>query len=211
VWRDYERPGGSIVMDRTRFIELTGDSNATTSAIWVSDDLGADEFSAQLRASLQRTGEYEIALPAEIRNRSLALFDRTFAVTYLLEAVAVLIGLFGISASTSSQVLARRGEFGMLRHIGVMRREIARMLAFEGAALGAIGVAAGLVVGGIISLILIFVVNRQSFHWTMDVHVPWIALAVLSAVLIVASAGTAAFSGRRAMGDDVVRAVKEDW
>jgi putative ABC transport system permease protein len=211
VWRDYERPGGSIVMDRTRFIELTGDSNATTSAIWVSDDVGADEFSAQLRASLQRTGEYEIALPAEIRNRSLALFDRTFAVTYLLEAVAVLIGLFGISASTSSQVLARRGEFGMLRHIGVMRREIARMLAFEGAALGAIGVAAGLVVGGIISLILIFVVNRQSFHWTMDVHVPWIALAVLSAVLIVASAGTAAFSGRRAMGDDVVRAVKEDW
>ena len=84
--------------------------------------------------------------PSEIRKRSLALFDRTFAVTYLLEAVAVLIGLFGISASMSSQVLARRGEFGMLRHLGVTRfGEIGRMLAFEGAALGTIGVAAGLV------------------------------------------------------------------
>ena len=85
------------------------------------------------------------------------------------------------------------------------------MLAFEGAALGAIGVAAGLVVGSVISLVLIFVVNRQSFHWTMDLHVPWLGLAMLSVILVAAAAGTAAFSGRRAMGDDVVRAVKEDW
>jgi putative ABC transport system permease protein len=85
------------------------------------------------------------------------------------------------------------------------------MLAFEGAALGAIGVAAGLVVGALVSVILIFVVNRQSFHWTMDVHVPWGLLALLSGVLVTAAAVTAAVSGRQAMGDDVVRAVKEDW
>ena len=123
----------------------------------------------------------------------------------------MLIGLFGISASTSSQVLARRGEFGMLRHLGVTRGEIGRMLAFEGAALGAVGVVTGLVVGFVVSLILIYVVNRQSFHWTMDVHVPWGLLAVLSGVLVAAAAITSAVSGRQAMGDDVVRAVKEDW
>jgi putative ABC transport system permease protein len=99
----------------------------------------------------------------------------------------------------------------MLRHLGVTRREIGRMLAFEGAALGAIGVAAGLVIGAIVSMILIFVVNRQSFHWTMDVHVPVGLLAILSLVLVGAAAATAVFSGRRAMGEDVVRAVKEDW
>jgi putative ABC transport system permease protein len=211
LWRDYERPGGSIVMNRDTFIELTGDRNATTAALWLRSGTDAAAFTATLREAIARSGDYDVAIPGEIRKRSLALFDRTFAVTYLLEAVAVLIGLFGISASTSSQVLARRGEFGMLRHLGVTRREIARMLAFEGAALGAIGVAAGLVVGALVSMILIFVVNRQSFHWTMDVHVPWLLLAVLSVVLIAAAAATAAFSGRRAMGDDVVRAVKEDW
>jgi putative ABC transport system permease protein len=211
LWRDYERPGGSIVMPRDTFVALTGDGNATTAAVWLRDGEDPERFAVQVRDTLQRSGDYDIAAPGEIRRLSLALFDRTFAVTYLLEAVAVLIGLFGISASTSSQVLARRGEFGMLRHLGVTRREIARMLAFEGAALGAIGVAAGLIVGFIVSLILIFVVNRQSFHWTMDLHVPWSLLALLSAVLIAAAAGTAAFSGRRAMGDDVVRAVKEDW
>jgi putative ABC transport system permease protein len=211
VWRDYERPGGAIVINRDEFIALTGDRNATTSAIWLSEGVDPDVYGARVRAALQRSGDYEIALPAEIRNRSLALFDRTFAVTYLLEAVAVLIGLFGISASMSSQVLARRGEFGMLRHLGVTRGEIVRMLSFEGAALGGIGVAAGLAVGGVISMVLIFVVNRQSFHWSMDVHVPWLLLASLSAVLLIASAATAAFSGRHAMSDDVVRAVKEDW
>jgi putative ABC transport system permease protein len=99
----------------------------------------------------------------------------------------------------------------MLRHLGVTRGEIGRMLAFEGAALGGLGVAVGLVVGGLVSLILVYVVNRQSFHWTMDVHVPWMLLLVLSAVLVAASAVTAMLSGRQAMGADVVRAVKEDW
>jgi len=211
LWRDYERPGGSIVIPREVFVQQTGDARATTAALWLEPGAGPDEVAARIRERLQRGGEYEIAHPREIRRLSLRVFDRTFAVTYLLEAVAVLIGLFGISASTSSQVLARRGEFGMLRHLGVTRGEIGRMLAFEGAALGAVGVATGLVVGGIVSLILIYVVNRQSFHWTMDVHVPWGLLGVLSGVLVAAAALTAAVSGRQAMGDDVVRAVKEDW
>jgi putative ABC transport system permease protein len=211
VWRDYERPGGAVVIPREIFVEYTGDRRATTAALWLERGVSADALSASIRTAMQRSGDYEIAVPREIRRLSLRLFDRTFAVTYLLEAVAVLIGLFGISASTSSQVLARRGEFGMLRHLGVTRGEVGRMLAFEGAALGGLGVAIGLVVGGLVSLVLVYVVNRQSFHWTMDVHVPWLLLVVLSVVLVAASAVTSVLSGRQAMGADVVRAVKEDW
>ena len=211
LWRDYERPGGSVVMPRDVFVRYTGDTRATTAALWLEPGADPDVVADRIQAALQRGGDYEIAMPREIRRLSLRVFDRTFAVTYLLEAVAVLIGLFGISASTSSQVLARRGEFGMLRHLGVTRGEIGRMLAVEGAALGAVGVVTGLAVGGIVSLILIYVVNRQSFHWTMDVHVPWALLAVLSGVLVAAAALTSVVSGRQAMGDDVVRAVKEDW
>jgi putative ABC transport system permease protein len=211
LWRDYERPGGSIVMPRDVFVRYTGDTRATTAALWLEDGTEPDSVAARIQAALQRGGDYEVAVPREIRRLSLRVFDRTFAVTYLLEAVAVLIGLFGISASTSSQVLARRGEFGMLRHLGVTRGEIGRMLAVEGAALGAVGVVTGLAVGGVVSLILIYVVNRQSFHWTMDVHVPWALLGVLSGVLVAAAALTSVLSGRQAMGDDVVRAVKEDW
>jgi putative ABC transport system permease protein len=76
---------------------------------------------------------------------------------------------------------------------------------------GALGVIGGLILGSLVSLILIHVVNRQSFHWTMDLHVPWGALGGLTALLIGAAAATAAISGRLAMGADVVRAVREDW
>jgi putative ABC transport system permease protein len=99
----------------------------------------------------------------------------------------------------------------MLRHLGVTRAEIARMLAFEGAVQGKLGALLGLVVGAVIGIVLIYVINRQSFHWSMDVHVPWLALGVLSLALIASAALTAAWSGRAALRDDVVSAVKEDW
>jgi putative ABC transport system permease protein len=91
------------------------------------------------------------------------------------------------------------------------RRDIAAMLAAEGFAVGGLGVAAGLGLGWLISLILVHVINRQSFHWSMDLHLPWPALAALCAILVAAAAATAVASGRRAMSDDVTRAVREDW
>ena len=123
----------------------------------------------------------------------------------------MLIGLFGVSASFSAQALARRREFGVLRHLGMTRKDIAAMLGCEGLVVGALGVAAGLATGWLVSLILIHVINRQSFHWSMDMHLPWPALALLASALVVAASVTAMLSGRRAMSDDVVRAVREDW
>ncbi len=131
--------------------------------------------------------------------------------TYALEAVAVLVGLFGLSSSVGAIVLARRREFGMLRHLGMTRRQIGAMLAAEGALLALPGVAVGLALGGAISLVLIHVVNRQSFNWSMDVHLPYGLLMGLSLVLVFLSAGTAWLSGREATGIGPVRAVKEDW
>jgi putative ABC transport system permease protein len=132
-------------------------------------------------------------------------------VTYALEAVAVLVGLFGLSASVGAIVLARRREFGMLRHLGMTRAQIGAMLATEGGLLALLGVGAGLVLGGAISLILIHVVNRQSFNWSMDLHPPYGLLTGLSLLLIFLSSLTAFLSGREATGIGPVRAVKEDW
>src|SRR3954467_9414836 len=127
---------------------------------------GAD--AAAVREAVQgRAGDAKrvvAATPGELRKLSLAAFDRTFAVTYALEAAAVLIGLVGLSATLVAQTLARKREFGMLRHVGMTRRQLGAMLAMEGAVLASIGAVAGLLLGFLISLILVHVVNRQSFH-----------------------------------------------
>jgi putative ABC transport system permease protein len=156
-------------------------------------------------------GELDIAVPPEIREVSLRIFDRSFAVTYAMEAVAVLVGLFGLSSSLGAIVLARRREFGVLRHLGLTRADIRAMLAAEGALLAALGAAMGLILGAAISLILVYVVNRQSFNWSMELHPPYALLAALTGILVALAIATAVLSGREAMGMGPVRAVREDW
>jgi putative ABC transport system permease protein len=146
-----------------------------------------------------------------LRAEALRLFDRSFAITYGLEAIAILIGLAGVAATISAQAMARMKEFGMLRHVGMAPRQIVAMLAGEGAVLGLIGAAAGIALGLGISQILIHVINPQSFNWTMTTRIPWTLLASVGLALVVTSAGTAVIAGRRAVSRDAVRAVSEDW
>jgi putative ABC transport system permease protein len=211
IWRDYVRQTGAIVIDRELYIRLTGDRLASEASLWLAPGAAPHQVEQALRERVQFADGAEITTAREIRIRSLAVFDRTFAVTYGLEVVAVLIGLFGVSVSFSAQVLARRREFGVLRHIGMTRREIGMMLACEGITVSLLGVGFGLALGWLISLILVHVINRQSFHWSMDMHIPWLALAALAAVLVAAASVTAVWSGRRAMSINVVSAVREDW
>jgi putative ABC transport system permease protein len=211
IWRDYARQNGAIVVDRATYVALTGDERANEAALHLQDGAAPDAVAAGVRAALGNGDGVEMISTRELKAVSLAIFDRTFAVTYALEVAAVLIGMFGVSASFSAQALARRREFGVLRHIGMTRRQVGAMLACEGAVVGSLGVAAGLAFGWLISLILVHVINRQSFHWSMDMTLPWRDLAVLGAALIAAATVTAVLSGRGAMSGEVTRAVREDW
>jgi putative ABC transport system permease protein len=209
IWRDYARQHGAIHMRLSDYQALSGDMEVNDAALWLRGAT-VEQVSAALRR-LPFGASLELAAPDEIRAVSLKIFDRSFAVTYLLEAVAIVIGLFGVAASFSAQTLARAKEFGMLRHLGVTRRQILAMLATEGSLLTLLGIAVGFLLGGAISLILVFVINPQSFHWTMQLHLPWEILAAVAFVLLGSAALTALASGRHAVSGDAVRAVREDW
>ena len=210
VWRDYARQTGSAMIDLTDYRRLTGDRLASHAGIFLAPGAVADQVADALKATAQ-PGALEVTNPAFIRGITLRIFDRTFAVTYLLEAVAVGIGLAGVAASFAALAAARRREFGMLRHLGLTRRQIGWMLAQEGALAAGVGVLGGLLLGGAIGLVLIEVVNRQSFHWSMDLHVPWGSLAWFAGGLIALAALAAVLAGRQAMRQDAVLAVREDW
>ena len=210
VWRDYARQTGAVMIDLADYRRLTGDRLANDAAFFVASGATLGGMEAALRARVP-PGSLEFIRPGEIRAISLRIFDRSFAVTYLLEAVAVAIGLAGVAASFAALAAARRREFGMLRHLGLTRRQIGWMLALEGALAAGVGVLAGLLAGGAIGLVLIEVVNRQSFHWSMDLHVPWASLALFGAGLVALGALAAVLAGRQAMRQDAVLAVREDW
>jgi putative ABC transport system permease protein len=220
IWRDYARAFGAVVITRPAYIEASHDEDANEGSVWLKPGSDPARVEAELRAALARGAQgsssaaaasFDILTSTALRERSLRIFDRAFAITYGIEAIAVIIGLMGVSFAASSTALARRAEFGMLRHVGMLRRQVVAMLASEGVLMSALGVLYGLILGGALSLVLVYVVNRQSFNWSIDFAVPLWQLGLLSVTLIAAAAFTAVWSGRSAMTQEAVRAVREDW
>ncbi len=214
VWRDYARQTGAIVIDQRDYETLSGDRAINDIALWLRPDTSEARVQQAIRDlgdAQGLAGLLEFASSGEIRALSIRIFDRSFAVTYWLQAVAIAIGLFGVAASFSAQVLARRKEFGLLAHLGFTRRQILTLVALEGAAWTLIGAAAGLLLGIAVSAVLVHVINPQSFHWTMDLALPVGRLLMLCLAVIAAGTLTAWLCGRAAASHDAVLAVKEDW
>ncbi len=188
-----------------------GNGVGADTASRAADDAPSRTGGASASESGMSADRLDFASASELRTVSLRIFDRSFAVTYWLQAVAIGIGLFGVAASFSAQVLARRKEFGLLAHLGLTRGQILAVVAGEGAAWTGIGAIAGLGLGLAVSVVLVHVVNPQSFHWTMDLLLPWPRLLGLCAAVVLAGTATAWIAGRAAAGRDAVLAVKEDW
>ena len=215
VWRDYARQHGTVALHAADYRRLTGDARSSDIALWLAPGVAAAALREPLRRLAYELGFdgalLEFAEPGAIRATSLRIFDRSFAVTYWLQALAIGIGLFGIAASFSAQVLARRKEFSLLAHLGCTRAQILGIVAAECAVWTAAGTLLGLALGLAVSVVLVDVVNPQSFHWTMDLAVPWTRLALLCAAVLAAGTATGWLSARSAASRQPALAVKEDW
>ncbi len=211
VWRDYARQFGAIVIDSADYRRATGDERLNDLSLWLAPGARVDDVQQALRQLGGERTLFDMASTSQLRALSLAIFDRSFAVTRWLQVVAIAIGLAGIAASFSAQALARRREFGLLAHLGFTRRQIVTLVAAEGLTWTAAGALIGLALGLAVAVVLVHVVNPQSFHWTMDLLVPWPRVAALLLGVLVAGSMTAALAARAAAGRDVVGAVKEDW
>ena len=222
VWRDYARQFGTVVMDNSDFAQLSDDARVNDLALWLQNGAESGQVEQAIgdlaNAIADQGGKQgdaasllEFGSAQYIRSRTMDIFDRSFAVTYWLQAVAIGIGLFGVAASFSAQVLARRKEFGLLLHLGLTRAQVLQVLALEGAAWTTLGAIAGTALGLAVAAVLVYVVNPQSFHWSMDMQVPLLRLLALAAAVVAAGTLTAWLAGRAAAGRDAVMAVKEDW
>ena len=210
VWRDYARQQGTLLLAAADYRALTGDARVNDLALWLTPGADIAQVQQAIRA-LAGDAAIDFATTGEIRAMSLRIFDRSFAVTTWLQAVAIAIGLVGIAASFSAQVLARRKEFGLLSHLGLTRRQIVAVVTAEGAVWTAAGTLLGLLLGLAVSVILVKVVNPQSFHWTMELALPKARLALLCGAVMIAGTATAWLASRALAASDLALAVKEDW
>lgn len=211
VWRDYSRQHGAIAIDLTAYQRLTGDRSANEVAWWLKPGVSAAEFSNRARALSATTQAMEFRDTAELKTLSLNIFDRSFAITHALEAIAIAVALFGVASAVAGEALSRLREFGMLRHLGLPRAQIGRQFAIEAATGATLATLWGLLLGAAVAWILVHRVNPQSFHWTMTLHWPVGVLAGSGLLMIALSALTARLAAREATTESPVRAVREDW
>ncbi len=214
VFYDYSTDGGKLLMDRALYQSLWHDELVTVFPVYLRDGTNLDRVRARITEQLNATtggGLPPLVISnTELRKEILEIFDRTFLLTYVLEAIAVVIAMLGIVNTLITSVLERRREFATLRAIGGSAKQIRQLVLWEAVYLGVMGIGLGLIGGGLLSLLLIKVINKQSFGWTIQMIVPVGALVQAVALAVVATLVAGYFPARWAARQPVVEGLREE-
>ena len=199
IYYDYSSDRGMVLVDRSTLLKYLPDQPVTNIAVYVQPGAQATNVRRELESRLR---DYPLMIaPNEVlRRAAVEVFDRTFAVTYALEAVAILVAMLGAANSLLALVLDRRREIGLIRYLGAAAGQVRRMILIEAGLLGLLAGSLGLALGMALSLVLIYVVNKQSFGWTIQFHPPVLLLAgallLVWAVTVLAGVYPARFAAR---------------
>jgi putative ABC transport system permease protein len=132
-------------------------------------------------------GALEVTAGSRLRWLILEIFDQTFAVTFVLLVISLVVAGLGIASTLAVLVLERRRQFNTMLAVGASRAQVRSVIFWEALLMTLAGETAGVAGGFLLSYLLIFVINRQSFGWTFLYRVDWSSLAV-SLPLILAAA-----------------------
>ena len=193
VYADYGNERGSLLVERARLVAWFSDDYAANVSLFLHPGADADSLRTDL---LARHPGLAIYTNASLRSEILRIFRQTFSITYALEVIGVAVAVIGLALTLISVLLDRREELTTLRALGFSRREIAFATAIEGTSLAASAVAGGLVLSLALGWLLIHVINKQSFGWTLGFSLPWAQLAALAVTVIATGAAVSYAVGR---------------
>jgi putative ABC transport system permease protein len=177
---DYASEAGYVVMDRATLLRYLPDPDPSNLAIYVAPGFDLET----LRAEVQKViaGHYILIFSnRSLRTEAIRIFDRTFVITYALEAISIVVAVIGIAGALLALVVDRRREFGLLRFLGAATSQIRKLILVEAGLIGMLASVVGFVLGVALSLVLIYVINKQSFGWTIQFH--WPAAVLIGALL----------------------------
>jgi putative ABC transport system permease protein len=208
VFYDYGDSQGLAVIDRSDFLALSPDDGPREIAVFLPRAASASEARARLTERLDGRYRVDVLTNAELKARVMAAFDRTFAITRTLQAVAAVVAVIAVFSVLSALVAERRADIGLLGALGASTAQRAGMVLVQSLVLGAVGSTGGVACGILVGIVLVHVVNLQSFGWTLTYHQPWNAIVAVSGAVVAACAIAAlvpAASAVRASVHDALR------
>ena len=198
VYYDYAVERGVIIMDHATITKYFGEMAPSGLAAYLRPGANAENVRTEILESLDEGHRAFIYTNAALRTEVLRIFDSTFAITYALEMIAIIVAMLGVAATLFTLVVERQRELTMLRLVGALESQVRRAVVIEAALIGGVSQAIGLVVGLALAVILVYVINVQSFGWTIQFRVPVAFLAQISLAVVVATALAGLYPARRA-------------
>jgi putative ABC transport system permease protein len=189
IYYDYSTERGYVILARRTLLKYLPDTASSNLAVILKPGVDA----AAIRQAIDNiiAGRAVLVFAnSDLRRGAIEIFDRTFRITYALEAVAISVAVMGIAGALLAMVIDRRREFALLRFLGAGQPQVRAIILCEAGLLGLLSNVIGLILGSALSLILIFVINKQSFGWTFQFH--WPVGMLLSALSVVYAAAVLA-------------------
>ena len=187
VFEDFSNDAGYVFVDSGTYVRLFGDAGIKGIAVYASKGFDVDKLRGEIGRALDGA-RIDVRTNAQLRELATAQFNRTFAVTTVLDAIAIAVALMGILATLAALVLERRREIGLLRCLGMTRSEVRAMIVFEALLLGVMGAALGVAAGYALAAIRVYVITPQAFGWTIAMHGdPGYVIALCAGVALTAA------------------------
>ena len=207
VFYDYATDGGKVVMDQGLFSEKWGERDATVFAVYLKEGHALADVRGEIEDTLKKGRPIVTISNGELKEEILDIFDRTFRVTYVLELIALSVAVLGIMNTLLTSILERRRELATLRAIGASSGQIQGLIVWESCYLAGLGAVVGIVVGMALSVVLIKVINKQSFGWTIQYTLAWetigMAVFVAFAAALIGAWAPARWASRQTIADDL--------
>jgi len=183
VFSSYSTTAGFIYLDRQWLKQFWGREDATQVALYLREGSDIDRFIGRLKEAVRGRYAVDIMNNDELRKRVLAIFDKTFAITYAIEAISIAVSLIGVVNTLLTFVLERKREISVIRYLGGSWQQITRVLVLSAGVVGLGGIFLGSFMGLAMSVIFITVINKISFGWEIQFRVPYLYLSGVTAVL----------------------------
>jgi len=192
IYRDYSTSEGTVMMGLDLYRSFWDDPAITAVAVKLAPGSDADAVVAALEdrlAGLSSGGGALVRPNAALRGEALAVFDRAFAITGALQLLAAIVAFVGVLSALLSLQLERGRELGVLRAVGLTVRQLRGAVLLETGLMGAVAGLLAIPTGLTLALVLIYIINRRSFGWTLELHaepgifIQALLLAVAAALL----------------------------
>ena len=211
IYYDYGSTGkGRVMMNRSVYVRLWHDDRYSGVAVDAAEGVQVSDLIDSLQDAVGTGQGVVIRSNAELKAAALEVFERSFTITSVVRALAVAVAFVGVLGALMAIQLERAVEFGTLRVIGFTPGQVWLMFTSQSSLMG---VAAGLMsipLGLIEAAVLIFVINRKAFGWTMDMQVYPTALFQAALIAILAALLAGVYPAFRMSRSSPARALQEE-